>query len=206
MSGDEFRMGLEVDGTDGTCGKLVRLIVDPVKQELTHLVVAPGQHRGLGRLVPIARVDAVEDDRVRLSITKAAFDELDEAEEAQYLPADADEFGYGSHAMMLPYFAIGMPLGGHGGSPIYSDRVPAGEVEVNRGDQVHASDGWIGSVRGLVIDPADHQVTHVLLEEGHLWDKKRVALPVGSVTRVGEEIRVNLTKDQVAELPPIELS
>ncbi len=37
-----------------------------------------------------------------------------------------------------------------------------GEVEVRRGDQLHATDGWIGSVERLVIDPEDHHVTHAL--------------------------------------------
>jgi hypothetical protein len=38
----------------------------------------------------------------------------------------------------------------------------------------------------LVIDPSDHRVTHVLLDEGHLWGEKRVAIPIGAVTRVDD--------------------
>jgi hypothetical protein len=206
LAGAEFRIGARVEASDGACGKLVRLVVDPVKQELAHLVVAPGEHHGLGRLVPIGLVEAAEDDRIRLRITSATFNKLDEAEDIQFLPAGGDAFGYGSHAMMLPYFSVGMPLGGHRSAPMATDRVPAGEVEVHRGDQVHAHDGWIGSVHGLVVDPADHHVTHVLLQEGHLWGKKQVAIPIGAASRVGEEIRVELTKQEVEELPPVELS
>ena len=58
------------------------------------------------------------------------------------------------------------------------DRVPEGEVEVRRGEHVHATDGEIGRVHGFVIDPTDHQLTHVLLDEGHLWGKKTVAIPI----------------------------
>ena len=65
------------------------------------------------------------------------------------------------------------------------DRVPLGEVEVHRGDPVHAADGWIGSVQGLAIDPEDHQVTHVLLQEGDPWGRKQVAIPIGATSRVG---------------------
>jgi hypothetical protein len=36
------------------------------------------------------------------------------------------------------------------------DCVPVGEVEVRRGEHVHATDGDIGLVEGLVIDPASH--------------------------------------------------
>jgi hypothetical protein len=48
-------------------------------------------------------------------------------------------------------------------------------------------------------------VTHVLLLEGHLWGKKQVAIPIGAVARVDQEIRVELSKQDIAELPPVEL-
>jgi sporulation protein YlmC with PRC-barrel domain len=83
------------------------------------------------------------------------------------------------------------------------DSVPVGEVQVLRGEHVHATDGDIGQVEGLVIDPDSHQVTHVLLQEGHLWGRKEVAIPIGAVTRVEAGIRLNLSKRQVEDLPPV---
>jgi hypothetical protein len=85
------------------------------------------------------------------------------------------------------------------------DRVPVGEVEVRRGEHVHATDGNIGRVRGLVIDPRDHHVTHFLLDEGHLWGAKTVAIPIGTVTSVEDGVRLNLSKDQVRDLPAIDV-
>ena len=74
-------------------------------------------------------------------------------------------------------------------------------------EHVHASDGSIGRVQGLVIDPADRRVTHVLLQEGHLWGKHRVAIPIGAVTTVDVDgVRLSLTKDEVRALPPVELA
>jgi hypothetical protein len=202
LQGEEIEFGARVDASDGACGTFARFVLDPVKQELTHLVVTPGHHEGLGRLVPVDDVEAVEGGRVRLRITKASFDALDDADDVQFLPAGADSFGYGPESLMWPYFGMSMP---QRAGPIFTDRVPAGEVEVHRGDEVHASDGWIGSVQGLVVDPADHHVTHVLLLEGHLWGKKQVAIPIGAVARVDQEIRVELSKQDIAELPPVEL-
>jgi hypothetical protein len=48
-------------------------------------------------------------------------------------------------------------------------------------------------------------VTHVLLDEGHLWGKKRVAIPISAVKDVKGGVRLNLTKDQVRDLPAVEL-
>jgi hypothetical protein len=47
-----------------------------------------------------------------------------------------------------------------------------------------------------------HQVTHVLLQEGHVFGRKVVAIPIGAVTGVGQNgIQLNITKQQVKDLP-----
>ena len=85
------------------------------------------------------------------------------------------------------------------------DRVPLGEVEVRRGDHVHATDGEIGRVQGLVIDPGDHSVTHVLLDEGHLWGQKEVAIPISAVVSVKDGIRLNIAKEDIENLEPVDV-
>lgn len=215
---ERFRIGAEVVGTDGVCGELTGVIIDPVARALTHLVVTPTRHHGFGRLVPLDLVDS-EGDRIRLNCTVAQFLGLDEGEEAHFLPAADETSSYPSgQAYNWPRFEVG-PVGGRTesgmGAPgfghrskheeIASDRVPVGEVDVHRGDPVHASDGFIGSVEGLIVDPADHHVTHVLLREGHLWGRKQVSIPIGTMTRRDQEIRVDLTKEQIGALPPVHL-
>ncbi len=85
------------------------------------------------------------------------------------------------------------------------DTVPLGEVAVRRGEHVHATDGDIGQVQGLVIDPRNHHVTHVLLQEGHLWGRKEVAIPISAVAGVDDGIRLNITKHEVQDLPPVDI-
>jgi sporulation protein YlmC with PRC-barrel domain len=207
VSGAErLEMGSRVTCEDGELGELVRVIIDPVAQQLTHLVVAPKHYPGPGRLVPVSMLDTVEGNHIRLDCSAARFHELDDAEDVQFLPASTDILGYGPHALMWPYYGLGMPLSGPHHEPILADRVPLGDVEIHRGDQVHATDGWIGAVQGLVINPEDHHVTHVLLQEGHLWGRKQVVIPIGTTSHVGEIVRVALTKQQINDLPPIELS
>jgi hypothetical protein len=45
----------------------------------------------------------------------------------------------------------------------------------------------------------------VLLQEGHLWGHKEVAIPIGAVTGVEDGIRLNITKHQVENLPPVDI-
>jgi sporulation protein YlmC with PRC-barrel domain len=78
-------------------------------------------------------------------------------------------------------------------------------VDVRRGEHVHATDGDIGRVQGLVIDPADRHVTHVLLQEGHLWGRKEVAIPISAVIGVEAGIHLSITKQEVHDLPSVDI-
>ena len=214
----KFTMGTDVRCTDGVCGTLRRVVVDPVARTLTHLVVEPGHRERDGHLVPIDLVSSAGAE-IELSCTLAEFEKLEAAQELRFLSGARGQWGYEQEEMLSwPYYGLGVGgagvgIGGMGrnwspsdeGRTASYEHIPAGEIQVRRGEHVHATDGLIGRVQGLVVDPADHHVTHVLLDEGHLWGLKQVAIPIGSVTGVDDGVLVNLTKDQVRDLPPVEL-
>jgi sporulation protein YlmC with PRC-barrel domain len=205
----EFTIGADASCSDGPCGKLTRLIVEPETQAVTHLVIDP-KHRGeWKRLVPVDLADAAAGE-IKLRCTMAEFGKLEPAEEQGLLPSDSGHpvsnpdlaryggSGYGGLTMANLRLNDGVNVATH-------DTVPMGEVDVRRGEPVYATDGEIGKIQGLVIDPGSHHVTHVLLEEGHLWGRKEVAIPISSVTRVGDIIRLTIDKQQVQDLPPVDL-
>jgi sporulation protein YlmC with PRC-barrel domain len=202
-----YDIGAPVSCEDGPCGELSRVVVDPIKQAVTHLVVEPHHRHALGRLVPVAMVDAA-DGAVRLRCTLALFHTLQYVEETEFLPADDPSLpmgylggGMGYPAMMAwPHYAPARTMVSH-------ERVPLGEVEIRRGEHVHAADGGIGKVQGLVVDPADQHVTHVLLQEGHLWGAKDVGIPISAVASIdGDGVHVSMSKHAIGELPAIELT
>lgn len=103
--------------------------------------------------------------------------------------------------------AVGTGLGtGTAPQRITSDHIPAGKVEVGPGEHVHATDGPIGKVRGLTVLTRGRHVTHILLDEGHLWGKRRVAIPIGAVADFSAGVRLSLTRDQVRDLPLVDLA
>jgi sporulation protein YlmC with PRC-barrel domain len=206
----QFTIGVDASCTDGVCGEVSRVVIDPVAQAVTHLVVEPKHRQGLGRLVPVDLIDATPEE-VKLRCTTAEFEQLDAAEETQFLPGSGGYAGYRpGQAFSWPFYGLGWGMSGNmamGSVPqtVTYDTVPLGEVTVRRGEQVHATDGDIGRVQGLVINPRDHHVTHVLLQEGHLWGRKEVAIPIGAVTRVDDGIQLSMSKQDVQELPPVDI-
>ena len=206
-----FAIGSDARCTEGVCGEVSRVVVDPVAGAVTHLVVEPKGRQGLGRLVPLELVDATEGE-IRLRCTLAEFENLNAAEETQFVPGTRGYAAYGPEQVLSwPYSSLGGGAGAGGdmvagvSETVTYDTVPVGEVAVRRGDRVHATDGKIGQVEGLVIDPRNHHVTHVLLQEGHLWGRKEVAIPISAVTGAGDGIRLSITKHQVQDLPPVDI-
>jgi sporulation protein YlmC with PRC-barrel domain len=198
----QFTIGVDATCTDGVCGKVSRVVVDPVAGVVTHLVVEPKHRQGEGRLVPLDLVDA-RPDQVQLRSTTAEFEQLEAAEETQFLPGSSGYGGYGpGQTFSWPYYGMGMA-----GVPqaVTHETFPLSQVAVRRGEQVHATDGVIGRVKGLVINRDDHHVTHVLLQAGHLWGRKEVAIPIASVTGVEDGIQLSIAKREVQNLPPVEV-
>lgn len=206
----EFAIGAKASCSDGFCGEVSRLIMDPVALTVTHLVIEP-KHRGEpGRLVPVHLVDTTT-GQIRLRCTTAEFGKLDLAEETDLAEGLDYGGGYGQAEAVQGYggmgsmggsgMGIGMGLG-HSPPVVAHDVVPLGETDVQRGESVHALDGEIGKVQGFLVDPGDNHVTHVLLQEGHLWGRKEVSIPISAVIGVDAGIRLNITKKQVEDLPP----
>jgi hypothetical protein len=191
-----FTIGADVSCTDGACGEVSRLIVDPVADTVAHLVVEPKHRRGHGRLVPAGLADT-STGQIRLRCTRAEFEKLDPAEETLRLPED-----YPTTTFLGGYDPALTTGRRH---YVTEDSIPLGEAEVSPGEHVHATDGPIGQVRGFVVDPASRQVTHVLLQEGHLWGRKDAAIPINAVTLVDDEIRLSMSTQQVQDLPPVDI-
>jgi hypothetical protein len=189
----QFTIGARASCTDGHCGEVRRLIIDPATETVTHLVIQPGHRQEAGRLVPVHLVETT-DGEIRLRCTRADFDKLDHAAERDLVGGADSPPVVGRRSVTAAELRQ---------ATVLEDVIPVGEKEVGPGDQVHAVDGEIGRVQGFLVNPGDDRVTHVLLQEGHLWGRKIVAIPISAVTGVDAGIRLNLTKEQVGELPTV---
>jgi hypothetical protein len=211
----EYVIGSRVRCAGDECGELDFVVVDPVADKLTHLVVRPDEDGAPSRLVPV-HIAVPGPDGIDLNCTRARFEEFEPAERTRFLPGaeDAQVLGHGDRVLEWPFYGLALspalvgPAEGVDPEPttVTVERIPVGEVSVRRGERVHATDGQIGRVRGLVVATPDSAVSHVLLDEGHLWGRKRVAIPIRAVTGIDEGgVAVDLTKDQIKDLPPVDV-
>jgi sporulation protein YlmC with PRC-barrel domain len=211
-----LELGRPVRCTDDVFGELADVVIDPITKRVTHLVVQPRHPHGLSRLVPVELAAASEETQPEISlrctveevrrlapIQEFAFLRLDE------FPVNDPDWDIGTEDVLaMPYF-------GESGVGVYSaqldphvgisyDRVPKGEVEIRRSSHVTSSDGHdVGHVDGFLVDQ-DEQITHLVLEHGHLWGRREITIPIAAVRKVETDaVTLSLSKDEVGALEPL---
>ncbi len=206
-----LELGSRVDCTDESFGKLIDVVIDPASQRVTHLVVERDRDPWLARLVPVELAERGDDGSgaVALRATVEEVSDLPPVREVAYLrldgfPVDDPDWDVGiEEVLALPYY----PSYDLGPAPVdYAaryDRVPKGEVEIRRASAVESADGHhLGDVDGFLVDD-EGLITHVVLAQGHPWERREVVIPIGAVARVEtDDVTLSLTKDEVGALPP----
>lgn len=192
-------------------GELANLVIDPTRRRVTHLVVQPRDQEVIGpRLVPVELAETGEArPEITLHCTVEDVSKLETVRESAFLglsgfPVDDPDWDVGvSDMLAMPYYGAGEPDALSDAEVVY-DRIPKGEVEVRRSSSVISTDGHhLGDVEAFILDE-EEQVTHIVLERGHLWGQRDVTIPIGAVTKVETDVvTVGLSKDEVGALPTV---
>jgi sporulation protein YlmC with PRC-barrel domain len=180
----------EVVCSDGTCGRSTFVILKPDNEQVTHVVVEENSLSYAQRLVPIDQIVESTPQRLQLRCSKKELDKMDCFIETELLPGNFTNTLWPNTVAELPVIMLEHEL------------VPAGELAIDRGSRVVATDGFIGHVDEFIIDPVNKQITYLVLREGHLWGQKEVTLPVTEIDRIEDDtIYLKLSKAEVEKLP-----
>lgn len=214
--GRKYVIGSRVYCAECPCGYVASAVMDMESGRLRHLIVTP-DHGIDSRLVPIGTAHC-EGDAVRLHCSLDEFNTMEPAVDVHVTPMDParpPRHEPNEESSAWPFFDLGpsTPKAALAApEPVlmprvaYEDHVPAGEARIYPGDHVHAGDGVIGHVRGVVVAPEGDVVTHILVDQGLLRGHKRVAIPMELVGGVGfDGVRVLMTRAEVKALGPCEV-
>ncbi len=182
----DIHLRAQVEATDGRAGKLTRVVVDSRNHTLTHLVVRGQGVLGVERLVPIDDVVDTTADSVALRASRADFESLPPLDRTiEYTPPGIGDT-YADQIRSDEEIKVDREL------------IPEDEVAVRGGERVEATDGSIGQVDGVVVDPTTRAITHILLREGHLWHTRTVTIPLDHIDRVEHNvIYLSFSKQQI---------
>jgi sporulation protein YlmC with PRC-barrel domain len=197
----EIPMSADVRCKGRDCGSPVAIVLDPVSDEVTHIVVKERRLPRTERLVPIDMVVETTPEHIELRCSPAELSEMDPFIEREFLRTKVPY--YGTEAFVYRW-AFARPDTEARTVEVQHEHIPPGELAVRRGAQVECTDGHIGKVDEFLVDPKSGHITHLVLREGHLWGQKDVSIPVSEIERIHEEVvYLTLSKREVEALPTI---
>jgi len=209
----KLELGTSIRCADGAMRDLVDVVIDPGSNRVTHVVIRPAQHADDARLVPLSLAVCAEKDgecEISLNCSAADVERFDPVHEYEVLHtgerrSEDPKWDVGVKDIVVSPNYAPSAFGDYAGAldsdaTISYDRVPTGEIELRHASSVYSADGHqLGSVDGVVVDDAD-RLTHLLLERGHLWWKRKVALPTEAISKFeSDTLTLSLTKREFSK-------
>ena len=210
----EIPLQAQVECTDGVCGHSVYVLINPVIEQVTHLVVKETASPHKEVIVPVDLVSATIADTIQLRCSKAELEKMDPFVQTEFVKEKVSDlytgydggyggygggFGYGLGTYYFwPYVSSESTVY----VPVEHLQIPPGELAVRRGTRVEATDGYVGRVDEFVVNSENGHITHLVMREGHLWGQKDVIIPLSAMgdTREGT-VFLKLDKHQLESLP-----
>jgi len=193
----EIPVGVEVICGSEVCGHSMYLLINPVNDQVTHLVVAEKSFPHTEHLVPIEWISESTATATRLHCSPDELAGLEMFMQSDYLKPDELEgpSTYDESVLLWPYCSY---LNSQ--EELY-EHIPAGEVAIRRGSRVKATDGNIGTVDEFLINPLTDRISHIVMRKGHLWGAKDVSIPVSEIEKIDDDIvYLKLDRKTVAAL------
>lgn len=195
----DIPLNVDVHCVDGLCGRSSCVIINPVTQQITHLVIREKRSPHTERLVPREFVLDTTRDLIRLRCSQAELGEMEPFIRSEFIQIHIPNYVTWGDAYMWPYF-IPEPRT----VVVKHESIPPHELAVRRGAQVEATDGHVGRVDEFLVSPTDGHITHLVLREGHLWGQKEVCIPVTAIAYMEEKtVYLKLDKHSIQALRAI---
>lgn len=215
----ELKEGTRVVTADGKkVGKVNRFVIDPITNEVTHIVVQKGWLLSEDKVVDMHDVSSATEDNVILSKDLHNFDDLPPFTETHFvrvaegdmpLPGPDDppslrvvpSYYWYPPAGYLEFPASGV---GYENWPQVETKqnIPDEAVAVKEGSKVISSDGrHVGNVERLFIETDSNRATHFLISQGLLF-KDRKLVPIRWVRTMKEDkVQLAVSSNVLESLP-----
>lgn len=191
----------QVECTDGPCGKVTQVIVNPINLKVTHVVVEDKHFPdNRTRLVPADYVTSTTQQQIKLGCAKADVVNMPPFIVSDFVQQSASGRAYASGEAYTSQYVVDDTAY----DEIQERNIPEGELALYSGMHIEASDGKVGKLDELVLDPKSGQITNLMMREGHLWGKKDVAIPVSAIDFTDDKtIYLKLDRAAVKALPAV---
>jgi sporulation protein YlmC with PRC-barrel domain len=203
----EIPLNAQVECTDGVCGRSVFVLINPVIEQLTHLVVGDDSLPQTEYIVPIDLVSVTIAGTIQLRCSKAELEKMDPFIPTRFIKEKLLNYSWFSvYGMETSYYWPYVTPEKTVYQSVEERPNPVKEIAVGRGTRVEATDGYVGKVDEFVVNPENGHITHLVMREGHLWGQKDVIIPLSAMRDNRQDtVFLKLDKHQIESLPTFPL-
>jgi uncharacterized protein YrrD len=202
----DIPINAKVECQNQDCGKTTCVLINPVSQKITHIVVQEKGFLGLERLIPVEEIYETKTDHITLRCSPNKFSTFEPFHTGHYVSGNERYLDYESDNYYLHPYSTPEFEETFRNEPFYEETelIQPGELGIHRGAVIHATDGKVGQVDEFLISPEDDKISHLVLREGHLWGQKLVTIPVSEINRIEtDDVHLKLSKLEIEKLPVI---
>lgn len=156
----DIPLSARVECASSICGRSTHAVINPATQQVTHFVVKEKGRHHTERLVPVDLVAETSSDLISLRCTRDELAAIEPFIETRYVQVERLRKEYPHLRRAYPY------RNAEDWVPVEHERIPPGGLAVRRGIHVQATDGHVGHVEKLSMDPASGRITHLVLRGG----------------------------------------
>jgi sporulation protein YlmC with PRC-barrel domain len=194
----------DVKCADGLAGHSRLVIINPIRRQVTHIVVEEKGYPYNAHLVPLGMIQESTPQLIKLRCTRHELAVRKLFVVVEYLRPGLSFAAYPPAAYWpWPYYSTREPSA----LSLEHNPIPPGELAVYSGTQVKATDGQVGRVNELLVNPQSGHITDLVLREGHLWFQEDVTISVAQIDHIAQDtIYLKLDKRAINALPAVPVS
>lgn len=202
----DIELGTPVFGPEGRLGTIEAIVMHPSEERVTHLVVRHGRLFSTSKVVPIEAVAASSQERTWVRLDQDAFDRLPDFLKQHYTNEPPESMGepfrqLSPTGVLWPSTLVGWYLPAEVSEPtsLLDENLPPGELSLKAGTEVFATDGKVGRVEEVRVDPATGRASALVVRRGMFFHRD-VSLPIDWVAEIGERVRLNRSRAELDRL------
>lgn len=199
-----FHVGAQVRCKDGPCGRLQSVVVDPITQRVTDLVVEKGLLLTTDRVLPVYTVEEADDEWITLSIGEDSLNNYPEYRDIVFEPAPADlEDDRYDPSQVLMWASAWDPYYNLPAVPLIQQHVHEGlspeQAVIGRGTPVRNAEGRVGEIDHVLVNAETGEITYLVVDQG--ITRYSLVVPISMVKTVTEGgVLLEATDEELEQL------
>ncbi|WP_435234367.1 PRC-barrel domain-containing protein [Psychromonas sp. PT13] len=167
---------------DGDLGEIKQLLIDPIKQKATHVVIE-NKHNLLQLIIPLNIIEYTSDSVISINKTAAELNTYPQFIKKEFVcvpPQEVDFVFSGADQSITNYYTL-FPYVIHDGQrmlQVIKEIIPEGYLKLKKGLKVKdPNDKVLGHIDELLIDTETDLISHIIMRKGHIFGNKTIAIP-----------------------------